>query len=341
MALIVYDGFDHYNSATDMSQRYGVLQYYNIVASLQIGNGRAGIGNSIYVQEMIAGLNAGVEQITIGFGFNAGGVGATYPVQFLDQTNGDVQCQFLINTSNGTIEFLDSGGTVKVTALNAISERGWYFVEMQVLISTSAGTAALRVNGESLPSFPQQTGLNTQRSSNANCSGVYFGSGSGNLIDDLYIADGTTGPGSYPNNSFLGDVRCATLFPVGNNAVTWTPLANANWQEVSETAMDSDTSYNKTATVGAQDSYNFGSLDEDVNQVVGLQVTVAVRKEDAGSRTVAPVLVIGGTTYQGNAVSVDVSYLYLTSIWPINPATGISWAAADINGLHAGYLVVT
>jgi hypothetical protein len=187
------------------------------------------------------------------------------------------------------------------------------------------------------------TGINTAGStSNITSRIVIAGPGANSiLLDDLYLADGTTGPGSYPNNSFLGDVRSATLFPIGNSAVSWVPLANTNWQEVSEIAMDSDTSYNRTATAGAQDSFNFNPLDVDVNQVVGLQVTVAVRKEDAGARTVAPVVVIAGETYVGTAVSVDVSYLYITSLWPINPGTGASWTAADVNAMQAGYVVVT
>jgi hypothetical protein len=118
-------------------------------------------------------------------------------------------------------------------------------------------------------------------------------------------------------------------------------LTGTNYSEVNETAMDGDTSYNRTATVGTQDSFNFGTLAVDINQVIGLQITVAVRKEDAGARTVAPVVVLGGTTYQGTAVSVDVTYLYITSIWPINPHTGVSWTSSDVNGMQAGYVVVT
>lgn len=105
--------------------------------------------------------------------------------------------------------------------------------------------------------------------------------------------------------------------------------------------MDGDASYNFTATAGARDLFNFGALDIDVNQVLGLQMKIALRKEDAGARTVAPVLYIGGSYYVGTAVSVDVTYLYITTLWPINPHTSASWTAADVNALVAGYVVVT
>lgn len=348
MSLIVTDGFDHYNSQTDMQQRFGMWQYIFTGGSIHAG-GRAGYGNYYGFGQnggLTGVLATPIGQITTGFGINFGLTGVYINVVMIDALTNTKQCYWNINPASGIISFFDALGVQRGTGLNAIGNNGWYFIELQNAINKTTGTAALRVNGEPVSSFPDLTGLNTQSSVNASVSEINYGSfaiaqGGGVFMDDLYLADGTTGPGSFPNNSFLGDMRAATLFPISNNSVTWTPLANANWQEVSETAMDSDTSYNTTATSGAQDTFNFGPLDIDVNQVVGLQITLAVRKVDAGSRTIAPVLLIGGVSYVGTAVSVDVSYLYITSIWPINPHTSASWTAADINALQAGYVVVT
>jgi len=346
MAIVATDGFDHYNSYADMEQRYGALQYANLGGSVQIDTpGRAGYGKCLAVGGNITmGLSLPISKVTFGFAVNFNGIGSLMTINLLDNLlGGQVQCHWTINTLTGAITFYDANGVVQATALNAIGSNGYYFIEMQNTISKTGGTAALQVNGQPIPSFSPATGLDTQSTTNSSMSGLIVSAPSGNVyfFDDLYICDGTTGPGSYPCNSFLGDARTNTGFPVSNSSVSWTPLTGANWQEVSETAMDSDVSYNRTATAGAQDTFNFGALDVDVNQVVALSVTVAVRKEDAGSRTIAPVLVIGGSTYQGTAVSVDVSYLYITTIWPINPHTSASWTAADINALVAGYVVVT
>ncbi len=346
MGLIVYDGFDKYNTIADMQQRFGVLQYSNVQGGSFIGPGRAGYGKYYYSGgNWTAGLSLPKPLLTAGIAVNSNAYNPQFNFNFLDMFTGDVQASFLVKPDSGLIQLLDANGTVVQSALNSIGVNGWYFMEMQVGIGKATGsvqgTAALRINGETLASFPDiGGGINTQLSANASASGFQY-AGNDRLFDDLYLADGSVGPGSYPNNSTLGDVRTATLFPISNSSVQWTPLTNTNWQEVSEAAMDSDVSYNFTATAGAQDTFNFGVLDVDVNRVLGLQLTVALRKEDAGARTVAPVIVIGGTNYVGTPVSVDVSYLYITSIWVVNPSTNASWTAAQIDALIAGYVVVT
>lgn len=348
MALIAYDGFDHYNSTSDMLNRLGTLQWTGQADTTLVNPGRTGVGKYINIGylganngSLTATLKNPVTQLTVGMGMMLSG--GSYYVQFLDQLTGAVQCSFSINASNGQVGMTNSTGAVVATGLNCVPSFGWMFLEFQALIgNATVGSMAVNINGQLALSM---SGINTQSSANASVSGMRIGAiglfPSGPGIDDVYFADGTTGPGTYINNSFLGDVRCATQFPIGNNSVQWTPLANANWQEVSETNMDSDTSYNYTDVAGAQDSFNFSALDVDVNEVLGLQITLAIRKVDAGARTVAPVLVIAGTSYVGTAVSVDVSYLYITSLWPTNPATGVSWTAADVAGLAAGYVVVT
>lgn len=355
MALVVWDGFDHYASATgDMLTRYGAWQYYSGPYVVISSPGRGGFGKCLGFQNLAAGqtyvqagLAAPINQITTGFAINFGGTSPGVTINMVDVlAGGGSQCRWVFNPNAGTITFVNGAGQSIGTALNSISVNGWYFVEFQNKIGTTNGTAALRINGQSIPSFPDLTNINTQATSNNSVSSIQvynsgLTGGPNVLFDDWYVADGTTGPGSYPANSFLGDLRTDTVFPVANASVQWTPLTGSNYQMVNNPTFDGDSAYNYAQTAGYQDSFTFQTLDADVNQVVGVQVTIAIRKEDAGARTVAPVLVIGGTTYRGTAVSVDVSYLYITYLWPINPATSASWTASDVNGLAAGYVVVT
>ena len=78
-----------------------------------------------------------------------------------------------------------------------------------------------------------------------------------------------------------------------------TPLAGSNWQEVAETAMDLDTSYNYTSTPGQQDTLNFGALAGTITTLYGIQLTYAARKDDAGARSVKSIVKIAGTSYAG------------------------------------------
>jgi hypothetical protein len=139
----------------------------------------------------------------------------------------------------------------------------------------------------------------------------------------------------------LGDVRCLTLFPVGNNSIQWTPLANTNWQEVSETAMDGDTSYNFSDTAGQQDLFNFQALSGVINQIVAVQIKGAYRKSDAGQRTAAQQLVSGATQVAGATTYFGLSYQYVTDLFPNDPNTGVGWTLSAVNALTAGYKLLS
>ncbi len=89
-------------------------------------------------------------------------------------------------------------------------------------------------------------------------------------IDDLYLCDDSVGPGANACNTFLGDVRVSTLYATANGAVSWTPLANTNWQELADVQMDRGRHIpNSTGTVGASDTILFAPLPVDVTAVLG------------------------------------------------------------------------
>jgi hypothetical protein len=171
---------------------------------------------------------------------------------------------------------------------------------------------------------------------------VISGSGGGGaLIDDFRYNDTTTGPGTYPCNAWMGDLRVATLFAISNNAVTWTPLAGANWQEISETAFDGDTTYNSTATNGNEDLFNFGTLQSVINEIVAVQLVGGYREADAGGHTITQQLKVGGTDNAGATIGLTTGYQFFADLFPVNPTTGASWSLSDVNGMEAGYKAVS
>jgi hypothetical protein len=164
------------------------------------------------------------------------------------------------------------------------------------------------------------------------------------LLDDFYYCDTVAGPGLTPANSMLGDSRVACVFATGDDAVQFTPLANANWQEISEVAMDSDTSYNYDATAGHQDTFDFQAIENLISTIYCLQLTYAARKDDAGTRTMAGVAKIGGVSYVYSApdsVPASATYTYFSDPFVLSPATGLNWTLAEINGAAFGYKLVT
>jgi hypothetical protein len=237
------------------------------------------------------------------------------------------------------------GTLVYVSANNVWTGNVWNFIEIWPVINATTGSVTVRVNGVVLASV---TGIDTKITSNlwwdqmGIASQTTGGLNVDTQIDDLYYCDTTTGAGLTPCNTFLGDCRVQTLFATGNDAVQWTPHAGSNWQEVAETAMDSDTTYNYSSTPGQQDTLDFGALAGTITTIYGIQLTYAARKDDAGARSVKSVVKVSGTSYFGSTNSLpDGNYAYFTDQWILNPNTGLNWTISGVNGAAYGYNMVS
>jgi hypothetical protein len=344
MALLGFDGFDHYNSAADLGARNGFIQY-NQGASLSIQPGRNGYAYSIEVtSNLTVTFGQRVASAFVGFAYKVTTGGGAQSFYFYDSVAALPQVRVDLNFSNYSVEIYTwvSGvwSAAYISANNVFAGTVWNYVEIWPVISSSAGSVQVKINGQQVAFV---SGINTEHSTNAWWDQLVFPGGQAAFyLDDLYYADATTGPGTYPCSSPLGDVRTVTLFPISNHSVTWTPLANTNWQEISEVAMDSDTTYNYTTTVGDEDLFNFGALSSTISKILGVQVTGAYRKDDAGAHTLKQALKSGTTEQYGTTRSLpDTTYSYFTDLWAVDPNTSASWTVTGVDNIAAGYNLVS
>ena len=127
------------------------------------------------------------------------------------------------------------------------------------------------------------------------------------MIDDMYVLNNT---GSF-NTDFLGECRIQTQYPTANgSSTTFMPFgAGTNYQCVDDNPVaDDDTTYVKSAVVGDIDDYVMGTLAL-TGTIYGVQVNTVQRKDDVGSRTIAPMINVGGTTYLGSSVTCLSQYV--------------------------------
>lgn len=366
MAIKVWDGFDHYNSVVDLLARSGFLQIDSPqTASITFAAGRNGLQKCLHI------TSSSVQEDYLSFVYQDRnqsaftGMAVSMPNdssshfvwEFWDSVGVENQVSVLFRGDNQTIsafrgnafvgaDTIDgkdgtgSGVLLGMTGNNAYSRASWNFIEMWVKVHPSDGFVKVYVNSVLLLNV---TGVNTQKTGNAwwdvnHVGGPGVFTSGPLLIDDLYYGDTTTGPGTFPGNIPLGDCHTVTLFPVGNDSVQFTPLANANWQEVSETAMDSDTSYNYDSTVGHEDRFNVQSLPAGVSLIYGVQVTGAYRKDDAGARFIKQGAKSGSTeTYGANWSLGEEIYVYFTDQWILDPNTSANWLVAGVNAMKIAY----
>nr|WP_294549988.1 hypothetical protein [uncultured Rhodopila sp.] len=364
MAVIASDGFDHYNLGTDPLLRVGALQWslgtYPSSGINIVTPGRGGFGKALqvyYPGNFVGAVTNGIygifssnlSEYYFAFALNDGTNLEQVFVELIDPLAGNnAQVTVSIDPTSGTVTLLkgafNSTTVLAASEPAAINTATYPIVEIGVRLGSS-GFLTVRVNNNQVVTYSG----NTQSTANASFGGVLFGltydAGNGRPgsfeIDDFRYNDTTTGPGSYPCNAWMGDLRVATIFPIGNGAVAWTPLANANWQEVSETAFDGDTTYNFASTLGAEDLFNLAPLAGTISYVIAVQVVGAYRQTDASPHTVAQHVKVGGTDTALTTRNTTLGYEFFSDMMAINPTTAGSWTVAEVNAMQIGYEAVT
>lgn len=329
------DGFDHYTGA-DILSRSGMVQY---TAGTNGAPTAQGQGRNFNAKGW-AGDLFGV----IGQRLASHFIGASSLITnnndmvwaFFDTVGVDYQVDVVFRASNYSIEIWRGRqgiGTLIYRSANNVWTRGvGNFIEIWPKINTVTGSVKIHINHIEVVNA---TGLNTQETANAwwDRFEIY-----NQTLDDLYYCDTTAGAGSNPCNTLLGDPRAYTLFPTSNGSAAWTPLAGANWQEVNEIAFDGDATYNYSSTPGQDDLFNVGALPSTASGFLGVQTTVAGRKDDAGYRSVKQLYKSGGTTSVGSEQALpDTNYIYWSEMFAIDPDTGVDWIRTGINAAEPGY----
>jgi hypothetical protein len=214
------------------------------------------------------------------------------------------------------------------------------YLELKVTVHDSTGSVELRLNGAVVATA---TNVDTRNAGSALPTYLHLGqvtaqsASSGIAIDDMYLCDDV---GSAPTNTFLGDVRVATLRPSGaGNSTQFVPSAGSNYQNVDETLVDGDTTYNAESTVSDKDTFAMGDMPEAVDAIFGTMQLVYWRKDDAGPRSGRQVVRSGGTDYEGSTVIMLDSYKFDEQIRVVDPATAVAWTESGVNAIEAGYKV--
>ena len=270
------------------------------------------MGAAVRLSELPTGTSSGVFRVTDGVTHQAG-IG--------------------INTLGQIFAYRSTIATVLGTPSAAIIiPLIWYYIEWRVTIGNT-GSVVVRVNEAEVLNLPS---VDTMSTTNAYANVVTLGpppSGMENHVDDVYVFD-TTGS---TNNTFAGDVRVERIVPAGAGATTaWTPSTGSNYACVDEAPPNDDTDYVSSLTAGQTDTYAFGNLTTTSGTVFAVQASAQVRKDDAGTRTLALVARPGSTDRLGATQGATDAYLNIAELWNTNPDTSAAWTIAEVNASEFG-----
>lgn len=224
-------------------------------------------------------------------------------------------------------------GTVLGTsaAIVGMTANSWHHVELIVTIA-DAGSVEVKLDGVSALTA---TG-DTKQSSTAQVTHVVWPASlnvGGNVLmsyDDMYAIDTS---GAAPNVS-IGDCRVRLLRDTadGSHGDFLPSTSGTHFDKVNSMA---GTTYVSSSIVGDKDTYDFQQVPP-TSVVLGVKVNLGMVKTDAGARSIAPLIVVGGTDHEGTPIPLAASLRVYGQIFGANPATSAAWTASQVNSAEFG-----
>jgi hypothetical protein len=345
MSVVFMDGGDHLATA-DLLKKWDALNGC-VVSTNPVRTGGGALrftDNQHYVRKM--GLPAHSTYIICGaYYFTA--LPVDWEIATFYETATQAQACIRLNNGAFTIYRGNEAASLGSSGAGLVAAGQWLFIESKLVVHATAGSVTIRINGVQVY---QVTGQNTQGGASLNVNGVglgasYPGAGAfgGVNVDDFFALNGA---GSV-NNDFIGDRHVGTLLPTGQG--TYAEFARTggsvagNYTAVSEAAMDGDTSYVSSSTVGQRDTYTYPALPAVASAVTAVQFNLMARKDDSlNPRTIAPMERNGTTDYVGTpSADLGTGYLDVFSVAELSLATGAAWGVGEIPASQFGVRVQT
>lgn len=331
MTILFMDGFDSYSSSVPITTRWSISSGVatNSTAG-RFGGKCAGNTNTLIMSHT---LPVAKSSLSFGFAHQINNLTTSIPLVTLQDASLTAICTLFLSTSGDLVFVRGSsiGSNVLATASGVITTTVWQHIGLEFTRNATTGIVNIYVNGILVASA---TGINTGAADIKNIAVRLGSSTTTELLDDYYCVDGAT---------WLGERRITTLRPSADTAQKdFTPNSGtANFSRVNEAAIDGDTSYVSAATVNNEDIYDLDDLSYTPTGVDAVQILLAGRKDDAATRTIAPVLVSGATTDVGSDVAMAATYTLATQIHETDPNTSAAWTVSAVNALKAGMKVTT
>lgn len=333
MANILLEGFDHEatrgygGSGNNLAQKGWVIadtQAY-VPGRFPWAAWSRGIAAAFIDNEMSKVLPSTYTELICGFGvritggndkqfFNFGGAGGVG----IDSLN--------------RLTLIDSLGAVVATGTHQLNHDVWYYIEIR--IDCSGGEAEVHFNG--FPEIASTSGDFDTSIGYVKWVWQYVGAAMVQ-VDDVYVNDTTGGV----NDTFWGDMVVQTFFPVADGSYTdFTPKTGTDhYPMVDETSFDGEATYVYDNNVGDKDSYSVGPALADTT-IYSVQLNLAARKQDAGSRAAKALILQSGTDYLSSAYPLSTDWAIYTWILDKDPA-GATWLYTTVNSDEYGIKVDT
>ena len=319
MALVLTEGFDHYDSA-QAAEKFWI----GTIASMVPGRGGVGQAIEVVVNNPITKtLPSSYATLIAGYALKLNNTAG----QLMTFQQSGVTVASLGVDGTGRLTLTDGAANLIATGTTIVPTGTWFYVELKVTVGAT-GHGEVQLNGAT------EIASTLGNFGTIDINQIVFWNhalGGQTFVDDVVVMDTS---GSAPLNDFLGDVQVATLYPAADGSHTdWTPkIAGPHYQMVDEKIIDGDGSFVYDANPGDKDSYKVDTLS---GSIYGAQLNIGARKGDASVRQIAPLIRQASTDHAGPTFTLSSDYVFYS--WLLgNDPTGSPWTAATVNADEFG-----
>lgn len=333
MALLMIDGFDHYDD-DQILDKWNTKSTATYPAQITTDGGRRG-GGALFITHQACWVSLVVDarsEFIVGLAVKVTEAPTTYPTHLISFNYvGSAQVTLLLE-EDLTLSVGRGGHAARLATSSVGLTLGvWHYVEFKAKIDNAAGSYTVRIDGNVVLTG---SGADTQYSSTSNVAtsisiGQYYAGYVEMYIDDLYICNTDAGVAT-----FLGDCRVDTLYPTDTGTYSeFVASAGTNYECVDDTTPNDNTDYVSSSTLAAADSYEFGDISHTPAGIYGVQVSINATKDDAGDRFIGDL--VDGVPGYNQPLASDYKYLR----WVHETYSGSAWTKSDVNDAEFGVVV--
>lgn len=339
MALLWFDGFDHYTNTNSTSGFDAfVAGIYstdntNVVGSAEMpelgsrafrasGSGVSGVG----IRWLLGKSDTTDGTYGLGFHLYIGTLQQTKRFAGFTDSVGTIKFQIGANSS-GQLEIYSGSGTgaILATGSNQVPVGELLHFEIKIIQHPTEGSIEVRVNGQTwvvADNINTSTGISSffLRSSSGTGTANYY-------YDNLYFWDGT----GDDNNDWLGERNVYTLMPASDGSETDWVLSTGSDGYALINGVPPGSGYIEALNVGDVSSFGLGDLPTTDINIIGMRMSVSASKTGTSLTEIA----FGPGSERGAPFALTQDqYLRGSEIWENNPDTDEPWTPGEINSLE-------
>lgn len=336
MAIIWFDGFDHYgNGGAGITNLLEGPYAQAILSQFPANVGPGGVGSAIgftpsaIIRKVLPGNRIGVgvgQRIYFQTSLPIGNGGCRL-LEWRDGANNTLATLYVESTGALTVRAGSSNaGAIWGRTDPIIVPQSWQHVEAFLLMSATVGELRIGVNGITLLDLD---GLNTGATQTAQIASLYSASGVNWYMRDLYVWDTT---GTDNNSGMQGDRQVITTFPTSDGPnQDWTPSTGVTGWNILAENPPNDATYVEALLDGDISDFGMGDIDTDITSISAIRLSARIKKTDAGIGTVKLGVSSSAVIAESAEIAVSTEFIFYSAIFEKDPNTTNRWTPTGVN----------